>query len=145
MDQIEFQLNGRRIRLARQQVMEQLRGVTPEPIRTWAVEVDGRLFPVKQVIAATLAQERADITTYRSRDLLRRVGFRVIDTTAERKIETPPPSSDEHTSAHQPDRSVGELRLAALRLAVEYAATRPDVQPEEIIDVAKRFESWLAT
>ena len=53
-DAISFVLNGERRHLTRQEVIDRLRPERPEPVQTWAVEIEGRLFPVKQLGFRTL-------------------------------------------------------------------------------------------
>lgn len=47
MDEVEFVHQGKRMRLSRQQVIDAMRDQVPEPIREWAVEIEGVRFPVK--------------------------------------------------------------------------------------------------
>jgi len=47
VDEVEFVHQGKRMRLSRQQVIDAMRDQVPEPIREWAVEIEGVRFPVK--------------------------------------------------------------------------------------------------
>ncbi len=50
-----------------------MRGVPPGPIYKFAIEVNGTLYPVKQVFAVATGVDQ--FTTQRARDVLRRLGF----------------------------------------------------------------------
>lgn len=74
---VAFTLNGRPMRLTRAEVESAVSGIEAEPIRTHAVEIDGRLFPPKQPFALATGIDRLDFTTNQARTQLRRLGFRV--------------------------------------------------------------------
>ncbi len=93
MDEISFLLHGRRLRLSRQQVIDRLRGVEPKTIHTWAVEVEGRPFPVKQALVVAAGVNRRDFNSHQARDLLIRLGFHVVDVGRRRTIERSRPTS----------------------------------------------------
>lgn len=76
---MDFVLGGTRYSLTRQQVEERLRGVDPEPGRQHFVEVQGREYPVKQVLATALGLSRLDFTTQQARRVLARLGFRATE------------------------------------------------------------------
>jgi hypothetical protein len=70
---MDFIVNGRHHSLTKQEVEARLRGVTPGPIYRYAIEVNGVLYPVKQVFAVATGVDQ--FTTQRARDVLRRLGF----------------------------------------------------------------------
>ncbi len=74
---MEFTVNGKSYELSRQQVEETMNGVQPERIRQHVVEVDGRQYPIKQVLEAVLHLDKLDFNTQQARSILRRLGFTV--------------------------------------------------------------------
>jgi hypothetical protein len=72
---MDFIVNGQRYSPTRQEVEARLRGVSPGPIYRYAVEVNGTLYPVKQVFAIMTGLDYSNFTTQRARDVLRRFGF----------------------------------------------------------------------
>jgi hypothetical protein len=75
---IDFRINGEPMSLSPEEVTESLRGKDPEPIRSHAVEVEGRLYPMKQAFALATGLDRLDFTTNQARTQLKRLGFRVV-------------------------------------------------------------------
>lgn len=76
-DVIEFVVNGRPLKLSHQAVVDAMKGVRPEPIRSHTVAVDGTQYPVKQVFAVATGLDRLDFTSAVARRQLARVGFEV--------------------------------------------------------------------
>lgn len=68
---------GRSVDLERDAIVKRLRTVKPDPIRTHAVEVGGRLYPVKQAFAAVTGMHVLDFNTLQARSAFRRLGFKV--------------------------------------------------------------------
>ena len=75
--EITFTLNGERVALTDKQIEAAVRNVEPEPLRSHAVEIHGRLYPIKQPFALALQLDRLDFTTNQARTHLRRLGFPV--------------------------------------------------------------------
>ena len=75
MESIDFTINGRPMTLARSTVELAMRGVSPEPVQSHAVEVGGVLFPVKQAFAKSTGLDRLDFTSAVARRQLDRLGF----------------------------------------------------------------------
>jgi hypothetical protein len=72
---MKFILNGDNYDVTRQNVEARLRGVAPDQIYEHAVEVNGTLFPVKQVFAVATGRDVSEFTSQRAQDVLRRLGF----------------------------------------------------------------------
>jgi len=72
---MEFVLRGRVYRLTKEEVEVKMREVEPEPVRKHYVVINGRKYPVKQVIEACLGIPRLDFTTQQARRILSRLGF----------------------------------------------------------------------
>jgi 5-methylcytosine-specific restriction protein B len=70
-------MNGQLLELEAQQVEADMHGVDPETVRLHAVEVGGRLYPVKQVLARATGLDRLDFTSAQARSILKRLGFRL--------------------------------------------------------------------
>ena len=64
-----------RYSLTKEQVKKAMKGVFPEAIREHCVEIDGILFPVKQVLAIALGLQKLDFTSMDARNILSRLGF----------------------------------------------------------------------
>lgn len=72
---MEFTLNGQRHQLTKKDVETTMRRLTPDRIFEHAVEVNGVMFPVKQVFAAAVGVDVSQFTSQRAQDVLRRLGF----------------------------------------------------------------------
>lgn len=143
MDQIDFQLGGKRYHLTARDVVARMADEAPEPVQTWAVEVDGRLFPVKQVLATATGVDRNEFISHRARDLLRRLGFSVLDITRE---EAAPTATAKRPVAPVLQSTTDQqlaVRVAALEAAVRHVANTPNVSSEQVLKAAEAFESWL--
>lgn len=74
-DRITFTQGGKVYALTKGQVVQALLGVSPEPIRTHWVEINGTRYPVKQAFARATKLDRLDFATNQARSHLRRLGF----------------------------------------------------------------------
>ncbi len=73
---------GRSLEVCRDEVEAVARGLEPEPVQTHWVEVAGKRFPPKQLLAEVARAKgvplsRLEFTTMRARSVLRRLGLRV--------------------------------------------------------------------
>ena len=73
-----FVVAGRSITISPDDVRRALRGVSPEPVQVWAVQVDGRSYPVVQALEAATGVPRSATRSARARDVLTALGFRLI-------------------------------------------------------------------
>ncbi len=148
MDEISFLLHGRRLRLSRQQVIDRLRDVEPETIQTWAAEVEGRPFPVKQVLAVAAGVSRGDFISHQARDLLIRLGFRVDNVRAktnERKEPSeiaPVPVPEDKPPAATAD--IPTIKTLALNAAIAFYRGRTEATPEDVVKAAELYAAFLA-
>ena len=78
MSEAEFTIAGVRKHLSASQVKRAVRGVEPKTLQSHAVEIGGRLYPVKQAFSAATGLDLLDFTTDQSRRILRRLGFKVV-------------------------------------------------------------------
>jgi hypothetical protein len=76
--QTEFTLLGQSMSLSRDDVIEKLKSRTPGPIRKHAVEVEGRLFSIKEAFSLVTGTDPLDANTAQARSVLQRLGFRVL-------------------------------------------------------------------
>ena len=143
MDETAFRLSGREVRLTRHDIIERMSQEEPEPIQQWAVDVEGRWFPVKQVLAKATGVPRADFISHRARDILRRLRFRVVDMAAEGGLPPATGQVDEGTTREHGDDDALRVRLAVLPLAVELTAGRPDRSVSDVTAVAEELEAWV--
>lgn len=78
MSTLSFTLLGEQFHLSRVQVEQTMQGVTPEPIHTHAVEINGVRYPVKQALERVTGVDRADFISTAARRHFRRLGFQVV-------------------------------------------------------------------
>lgn len=74
---MRFVVKGRTHEISRESVEQSMVGAKPEPVRQWAVEVNGHAYPVKQVFAAATGLARGDFISTVAQDKLARLGFSV--------------------------------------------------------------------
>jgi hypothetical protein len=149
MTETEFSVHGRRFRLTRDQVIKAMSDQDPEPIQKWAVELQRRVFPVKQVLGTVTGEDRADFISHTARNHLLRLGFRVFDVTR-KDLSTVSESTritaeGTEVALDDVDESVNRVRRSlALSLAVRLFAGRSDVAATDVVESAKVFNKWLA-
>ena len=68
-------VGGRRFEFAREEIERCMRGEKPEAIREHLVEIGGRDFPPKQVVATLTEWDRTSFTTMEAQRVLTRAGF----------------------------------------------------------------------
>lgn len=78
MENLSFTLVGRQFRLSRERVEQVMEGVSPEPIHTHAVVINGVHYPVKQALEEVTGVDRADFISTAARRHFRRLGFEVV-------------------------------------------------------------------
>ena len=72
-----FLIAGRSVELDVDTVRRRLRGVAPEPIQVWGVNVDGTLYPVVQALEVASGVPRGATRSARARSVLGALGFQV--------------------------------------------------------------------
>jgi hypothetical protein len=72
---MEFTLKRNRYSLTKEQVEKVMEEVSPEEVREHGVEINGIVFPVKQVLSISLGLPRLDFTSMDARNILSRLGF----------------------------------------------------------------------
>lgn len=70
-----MKVGGRDFNLTREEVEARMNGVDPELIQKHAVEVNGQMFPPKQVLGHVTGWERTSYTTMEAQRVLTRIGF----------------------------------------------------------------------
>ena len=128
MDSIDFTLDGTRYTLTRDMVIKGMRRQKPGRIQTWAVDIEGVTFPVKQVLAQALGIPASSFISTRAQDLLSKLGFSVTNT------EDDGNAMSEHAVS----------RLDALRLAVDFLNARSEATVPEVIEAAASFHRWIS-
>ena len=129
MDEIDFTLDGTRYHLTRLAVIKAMAKQTPGRIQTYAVDIAGQRFPVKQVLAQALQVPVTSFISTRAQDLLAKLGFEVINV--------------EEKGAPPPSRAKVKNEERALSLAVELHARRRDARAEDVLATADLFADWL--
>ena len=74
----EVRVEGGRLHMDREDVIQKLRGVTPGRIKTHAVDVEGRLHPVKEAFHVVTGTDVLDFNTNQARSAFKRLGFEVV-------------------------------------------------------------------
>ncbi len=72
---MRFTVGGEDYDLTRERVISAMRGATSEPIQKHLVEIDGAVFPPKQVFATVTGRARTSFTTMEAQRVLRRLNF----------------------------------------------------------------------
>lgn len=72
---MRFTINGSEYDVDPSEAKVRLRGHPPEPIQIHWVELDGRRWPPKQALEVITGVQRAEYTTHRASELLRRLGL----------------------------------------------------------------------
>lgn len=75
-EEIQFMVKGQNFHLSRVQVLEAMRGIEAEPIRSHSVAVEGTRYPVKQVFGQATGLDRLDFTSEVARRHLGKLGFK---------------------------------------------------------------------
>lgn len=130
MDDIDFTLDGKRYRLTRDAVIRSMRKQMPGRVQTYAVDIDGVRFPVKQVLAQSLQIPVTTFVSTRAQDLLAKLDFDVMNV-------------EENRVAAARKVDGGEARALAVKLAVEFYSGRPGGSIDDVLSAAARFEGWL--
>lgn len=73
----EFIVSGTRVKLTKETVISVLKEIEPDVISTHAVEVNGRLYPVKQAFAAISNIDLLDFNSAQARTSFKKMGFKV--------------------------------------------------------------------
>lgn len=77
---LDFTVKGNQIHLTDQDILDKLKNVRPEPLRTLVVKVRDTEYPVKQAFAVVLEDQgvdRADFISHQARSVFQRLGFEV--------------------------------------------------------------------
>jgi hypothetical protein len=72
---MRFTVGGEEYDLTKERVISAMRGVPSEPIQKHVVEIEGTVFPPKQVFATVTGRVRTSFTTMEAQRVLRRLGF----------------------------------------------------------------------
>lgn len=117
-----FQIAGKAVELNPELVRQRLKGVVPESVSVWGVEVNGTVYPVVQALEIASGVPRGATRSARARAVLGDLGFKMIRMGTSRPGSTSPaartsPLSLSHGSSvawadmdAQPRRPVPELR-----------------------------------
>lgn len=72
---MRFTVGGEEYDLTRERIISTMRGATSESIQKYVVEIEGTVFPPKQVFSAVTGRTRTSFTTMEAQRVLRRLGF----------------------------------------------------------------------
>ncbi len=72
---MRFMVGGEEYDLTKEGVISAMRGVPSESIQKYVVEIEGAVFPPKQVFATVTGRVRTSFTTMEAQRVLRRLGF----------------------------------------------------------------------
>lgn len=71
----KFTLRGKQYSIEMKDVENAMKGVEPGKIQKYAVRVNGKLYPIKQVIRETIDLTSADFTAHDAYRILRAIGY----------------------------------------------------------------------
>lgn len=74
----QFIVGGKQVRLTHDMVIARLSGVEPGAVQTHGVEVNDRIYPVKEALARVTGVDVLDFNTNQARSIFRRLGFEVV-------------------------------------------------------------------
>jgi len=77
-----MKVGGRDFDLTKQEVEARMMGEDPEPIQKHMVEVNGQMFPPKQVLGHVTGWDRTTFTTMEAQRVLTRIGFMCMEAPA---------------------------------------------------------------
>jgi len=140
----EFTLKGRR-RATVAEVEEALRGVTPERVRTNAVEVGGVRFPVKQAFSVAFGVKPAEFGAHKARKVFLDMGFTVTTSPmGKRKEGGPDPATRTQPGAVRPrfPRAAGLPRPARWEADPDDGTPAAQVQALEIPPIVLAWSPW---
>lgn len=72
---MNFTMGGREFELTPEDVRRRMKKVQPEPFQKYVVELNGAVYPPKQVIDTCLGFPRTSFTTMEAQRVLSRLGF----------------------------------------------------------------------
>jgi len=72
---MRFTVGGKSLDLTREQVVNAMKDVPADHVQKHIVEIDGHVFPPKQVFATVSGRERQTFTTMEAQRVLKRLGF----------------------------------------------------------------------
>lgn len=78
----QFTIRGVTVTISSEDVVNSVKGASPEPIRLYYIEISGVAYPIKQVLSRTLdlkgiSRFRTDFTSQHATGILRGLGFEV--------------------------------------------------------------------
>lgn len=76
LDTVRFRNDGETYTLTREDVIRAVATVEPEPVRTHAVTIEGRRFPIKQAFSVATGMDKLDFITETARRNLMKLGFK---------------------------------------------------------------------
>jgi 5-methylcytosine-specific restriction protein B len=68
-------INGKRFTIERRDIERLVAPVEPESLRDHGVKINGRIYPVKQVVSLVTGLDRLDFQSMQARSVLQRLGF----------------------------------------------------------------------
>ena len=77
MKNLKFTIRGKNYELKKEEVHKKLKGVNPELIREYYIEIDNIQYPIKQVLASVTGLPPIAFTSKYAYDVLTRLGFEV--------------------------------------------------------------------
>jgi predicted flavoprotein YhiN len=87
---MELVIGKRKVELTKENVVEALKGLEPEPLRGRAryyVKLDDKKYPVKQVMVAVTGLSKESLSTEQAVKVLKALGFEVKDLRKERRLK----------------------------------------------------------
>lgn len=73
----QFTVKGQKFAGSKEMVEEKMLGIEPEATNKLVVEIQGKLYPVKQAFSEAFEIDRADFISHQARNVLQQIGFTV--------------------------------------------------------------------
>ena len=74
---MKFTIRGKFYELKREEILKKLKGVTPELVREYYIELDNTQYPIKQVLTIVTGLPPIAFTSKYAYDILVRLGFEI--------------------------------------------------------------------
>jgi hypothetical protein len=113
-----MKVGGREFDQRKVDVEQAMRGEMPETIQKYVVEVNGTVYPPKQVLARATGWDRQSFTTMEAQRVLNKIGFACHEAG---KLPDGRPGWVQTTSEEHELKASDHLRIAALEAAVATA------------------------
>ena len=75
---MEITIRGKKYDITSKKVLLALQNSDPQRIATYSVEIDGKRYPIKQILAKTLKISPMEFSSMRAYQILQDLGFKIL-------------------------------------------------------------------